>query len=64
MIGNERGNDGSPVRYRYAELSPLFNFVSSHNAVLDVDNPVRVFGDVVLVRHQHDRVSLSVQAIK
>ncbi len=38
--------------------------VAEYLAVADVDDAVRVFGDVVLVRDQDNRVALLVQAIE
>jgi hypothetical protein len=32
-------------------LPSLFHLIPRHHPVLDVNNPVRVFGDIVFVRH-------------
>ena len=50
---------------RAFELSSFFlAFVPGDYAVFDVDNAMSVFGDVMLVRDQHDGVPLGMQAIE
>jgi hypothetical protein len=39
-------------------------FVAFDHAILDIYDAVGVFGDVVLVGHQHNRISLAVQSIE
>ena len=51
------GRKLSADRYLPLHLIPL------HNAILNVNHAMRVFGNVMFVGHQNDRVSLRLQAI-
>ncbi len=47
-----------------AQPTLALHFILGDHAVFDVDDAVGVLGDVVLVRHQYDRVAFGVQAIE
>ena len=51
-------------RKRPQDLVAPFPLVPGDDAVLDVDHAVRVLGDVVLVRDQHDGVAFCPKAIE
>jgi hypothetical protein len=48
----------------FRNLVPLLALVPSDDAVFDVDHAVRVFGDVVFVGDEHDRVAFGLQTIE
>ena len=57
------------IRHRYLvwEIEPcgfeslaVFHFIPGNHAVADGDDAVCVLGDVVFVRHQHDRIAFGV----
>jgi hypothetical protein len=41
-----------------------FPFIFFYHAVFDVDDAMRILGDIVLMRYQHDGISLRLQAIE
>jgi len=41
-----------------------FHLIAGDNAVANVDNPVRVPGNIVLVGDDHQRIAFGVQAVK
>jgi hypothetical protein len=55
---------GSAVKSKECANDLLFLFVSFNNAILDIHDAVCVFGNVMFVGDQDDRVSLTVQTIE
>src|ERR1700674_5593744 len=49
----------------HTKLTPrAFALIAGNDSILDVNNPVRVSRDIVLVRYQDDRIAFRLQAVE